>query len=176
MDTSVSGVEDKSTANHSPNNVHVCVSIAHIQPQQRSDVIRRRGRTHIPGDDVHPVTKGCYLRPVKSAGVQHTSASEPNQTQDRCVQNRRDGDCSQNQVQLMLDPEVHLCRIWRLRLLKRYQNKMKRHILIWSGSGSASVYSVNKCRASLIAPCGDVQRHGRRDTQTVGTRLKSSTA
>lgn len=43
MDTLVSGVEDKSIKKHSPNNVHICVSIAHIQSQQRSDVIRWRG-------------------------------------------------------------------------------------------------------------------------------------
>lgn len=43
MDTLVPEVEDKSMTNHSPNNVHICVSISHIQAQQRSDVIRWRG-------------------------------------------------------------------------------------------------------------------------------------
>lgn len=88
MDTSVSGVGDKSITNHSPNNVHICVSITHIQPQQGSDVIRWSGWTYIPSDDVHPVTKGCHITPVKSPGVQHTLAPELNQTQDR-----KDKDC-----------------------------------------------------------------------------------
>lgn len=53
---------------------------------------------------------------------------------------------------------------------------MKRHILIWFDSGSVSVYSVNKCWASLIAASWDMHRHGRWDTRTVGTCLKSSMA
>lgn len=49
------------TTKHSPDNVQVCVSITHIQPQQVSDVVRWRGRTHVPSDDVHPVGKRCYV-------------------------------------------------------------------------------------------------------------------
>jgi len=55
-----SHVEDTgSSTTHSPDNVHVSVSIAHVQPQQGRDVIRRRGRPHVPSDDVQPVGNGC---------------------------------------------------------------------------------------------------------------------
>lgn len=52
-----SGEHDRRTAEHSPDNVHVCVSVTNVQAQQWSDVIRWCGWTHIPSDDVHPVGK-----------------------------------------------------------------------------------------------------------------------
>lgn len=60
------------TTKHSPDDVHVCVSITHVQPQQGCDVIRRRGRTHVPSDDVHSAGEGCYVMSLINNRVLHT--------------------------------------------------------------------------------------------------------
>lgn len=64
-------VDDYCTTKHSPDNVHVCVSISHIQPQQGSHVIRRYGWTHVPSDDVHSVEKGGYVKALTYTPQSH---------------------------------------------------------------------------------------------------------
>ncbi len=58
-------VDDCCTTKGSPDNVHVRVSVTHVQPQQGSDVIRWHGRAHVPSDDVHPVGKGHYVTSLR---------------------------------------------------------------------------------------------------------------
>lgn len=60
------GCERRWRGHHSPDNVHVCVSVSHVQSQQRRDVIGRRGWAHVPGDDVHPDESSCYINSHKT--------------------------------------------------------------------------------------------------------------
>lgn len=64
------------TTKHSPDDVHVCVSISHVQPQQGRDVIGGRGRTHIPSDDVHSAGTGCYVISLMNNRVLDTWVSQ----------------------------------------------------------------------------------------------------
>lgn len=64
------------TTKHSPDDVHVCVSISHVQPQQGRDVIGGRGRTHIPSDDVHSAGTGCCVISLINNRVLHTWVSQ----------------------------------------------------------------------------------------------------
>lgn len=88
MDTSAfmwKKLDDYCTTKHSPDNVHICVSITHVQPQQGRDVIRWRGWTHIPSNDVYPVGKECYVIPLMDTHLQHTSASQPTESECRTL-------------------------------------------------------------------------------------------
>lgn len=75
MDTSIFDGGEKH-AKHSPNDVHVRVSITHIQAQQGCDVIGWSGRTHIPSDDVQPEKKH-YITCHTDTHLQHTLTSQP---------------------------------------------------------------------------------------------------